>query len=627
MKSKSAPSGIMLYAKSSGLTSFSSLWSIKHALCTEKVGHTGTLDSFADGLLVVLSGNLTHLVPHVTGFTKTYEAIVCFGKETDTLDPTGEYVCSMEPALKKEIEDVLPEFTGAILQTPPAFSALHVDGRRASDLVREGKEVKLESRQIFIYRLELLDFLDNRSADGCTYAKLSVTCSKGTYIRALARDIAKAAGSCAHLCALRRTQVGPFHLEDAACYGTLGEFTIAAGIESEKKIREENEKSLIEKASEKIFDRKKTKKNREKDSDEKTAEIKSRFLTFTPELASLCGFDCDTLRTEFEKSYISGRPLAVRMFERMEELHASRDFYVEDEIAVYYSDGTFAGIMKKNDGRLHYGFVVPHEKKKLRVFSWQEIMAGAFPLQWRKKGSAMSVGSFEAVHCGHVQILDSVIGKKELVSGVVTFSSSIKRDDPKDIFTLNQRLDFFCSLGLDFAIVIDFDDGFSKLGGEEFLRILVEKCSLKFLSEGSDFKCGYRGSFGMKEISLAASSLGFELDEENYVEFDGHKISSSRIKKEIENGNFSDMMEFLGRPFEFSLDRFKWYEKEHGDEMSCYEAENISNQVLPKDGEYSVAVNLKDGITLHTELKIHGKSISLLLPTQRYADNAVSLSF
>ena len=95
MKSKSAPSGIMLYAKSSGLTSFSSLWSIKHALCTEKVGHTGTLDSFADGLLVVLSGNLTHLVPHVTGFTKTYEAIVCLGKETDTLDPTGEYVFSM----------------------------------------------------------------------------------------------------------------------------------------------------------------------------------------------------------------------------------------------------------------------------------------------------------------------------------------------------------------------------------------------------------------------------------------------------------------------------------------------------------------------------------------------------
>lgn len=83
------PSGIVPFAKQSGLTSFSSLWSIKHALNTEKVGHTGTLDSFADGLLVVLSGSLTHLVPHVTGFKKTYLAVVCFGTETDTLDPCG----------------------------------------------------------------------------------------------------------------------------------------------------------------------------------------------------------------------------------------------------------------------------------------------------------------------------------------------------------------------------------------------------------------------------------------------------------------------------------------------------------------------------------------------------------
>ena len=86
-KKKNDLSGLVLLAKKSGSTSFSSLWDIKHALGTDKVGHTGTLDSFAEGLLVVLTGNLTHLVPHITGFTKTYEAVVCFGKETDTLDP------------------------------------------------------------------------------------------------------------------------------------------------------------------------------------------------------------------------------------------------------------------------------------------------------------------------------------------------------------------------------------------------------------------------------------------------------------------------------------------------------------------------------------------------------------
>ena len=102
MKSKAAPSGVMLYAKLSGPTSFSSLWSIKHALGTDKVGHTGTLDSFADGLLVVLSGSLTHIVPHITGFRKTYLAVVCFGSETDTLDPTGDVVGKKICEWKKE---------------------------------------------------------------------------------------------------------------------------------------------------------------------------------------------------------------------------------------------------------------------------------------------------------------------------------------------------------------------------------------------------------------------------------------------------------------------------------------------------------------------------------------------
>ena len=140
MKSKAtAPSGIMLYAKSSGLTSFSSLWSIKHALGTDKVGHTGTLDSFADGLLVVLSGSLTHIVPHITGFRKTYLAVVCFGSETDTLDPTGDVVGKKDPVTRQQLESVLPGFTGALLQTPPLYSAVHVDGVRSSDAVRSGK--------------------------------------------------------------------------------------------------------------------------------------------------------------------------------------------------------------------------------------------------------------------------------------------------------------------------------------------------------------------------------------------------------------------------------------------------------------------------------------------------------
>lgn len=155
-KTKNKVSGVMLYAKTPGITSFSSLWSIKHALKTEKVGHTGTLDSFAEGLLVVLSGNLTHLVPHITSFTKTYQAVVCFGKETDTLDPTGDVVKTGAAVSKEQIEVALKKFTGAVLQVPPVYSALHVDGKRASDLVRGGNEIHLESRQVFVYKMNFL---------------------------------------------------------------------------------------------------------------------------------------------------------------------------------------------------------------------------------------------------------------------------------------------------------------------------------------------------------------------------------------------------------------------------------------------------------------------------------------
>ena len=151
------------------------------------------------------------------------------------------------------------------------------------------------------------------------------------------------------------------------------------------------------------------------------------------------------------------------MFERMENLAVNKEFYVQDEIAVFYKDSSFAGIIKKQPERLHYGFVVPHGKKSIRVFTWKEICDGAFPHQWKKKGSAITVGSFEAIHKGHQELVDFVLAEKNLVSGIVTFASSIRCEDGRNIFTLRQRLDFFESLGIDFAIVIDFNEDFAKL--------------------------------------------------------------------------------------------------------------------------------------------------------------------
>lgn len=628
MKSKNASSGIMLYAKSSGITSFSSLWSIKHALGTDKVGHTGTLDSFADGLLVVLSGNLTHLVPHVTAFTKTYEAIVCFGKETDTLDPTGEIVKESSFVSKSQIENVLSKFTGAILQTPPSFSALHVNGKRASDLVREGKEVFLESRQIFIYEIKLCDYFDNHLVDNCSYAKLKITCSKGTYIRALARDIAYSLGSCAHLCALRRIQVGPFSIEDAACYNLLEEFTIKSGIEKENKIRfEKQNKSLIEKAEEKIFKNKKEKKLHEKDSDEKIADIKSHFINFSYDVASLCGFECYVLKTEFENYYKNGRPLKLNMFEHIENIIPLKDFYVQNEIAIFYSDGFFAGIIKKQNEYLGYSFVVPHVKKDMKIFSWKEICDGAFPIQWKKKGSAITIGSFEAIHKGHQKLLDIVLNEKNKFSGVVTFSSSISQSDNRNIWTLEQRLNYFKNYGIDFVILIEFNSDFAKLTGESFFNILLEKCNLQFLAEGKDFKCGYKGSCNMESIVNLSQKLNFNLTIVDYVEYEGEKVSSTIIKNKIFSGNFKDVQFMLGRDFEVDLKEQKFEKKSELEELSIFESVYLEKQILPKDSTYNVVAIFVDKTSLHTKLIIKENKIMIFLPTQKYADSLLSLYF
>ncbi|NMA22476.1 MAG: tRNA pseudouridine(55) synthase TruB [Spirochaetales bacterium] len=198
---------ILLVNKESGKTSFSSLWAIKR-LMGKKVGHAGTLDKFAQGLLIVLTGPMTRLNPLFSNMDKRYRASIRFGTETDTLDPEGEIVATAALPSFEEIKAALPAFQGTVQQVPPSYSALHVDGQRASDRVRSGEVVEMKSRPVTIYSFELLSY-----EDGLLVADIFV--SKGTYIRSIARDLGKACGSCAHLEALVRTEIGPFFLEEA----------------------------------------------------------------------------------------------------------------------------------------------------------------------------------------------------------------------------------------------------------------------------------------------------------------------------------------------------------------------------------------------------------------------------
>ena len=200
--------GLILLNKKTGVTSFEALRDIKRTLGTGKVGHTGTLDKFAQGLLLVLTGRALKLSKWFSGCDKQYIGKIHFGAETDTLDPEGTIVAQAPVLSLEQVEQVLPQFTGAIMQSPPAYSAIHINGKRASELARSGKQVEMKKRPVTIYKLDLISW-------EAPFAEIFVHCSSGTYIRSLARDIALAAGSRAHLCALTRTQIAGFSLERA----------------------------------------------------------------------------------------------------------------------------------------------------------------------------------------------------------------------------------------------------------------------------------------------------------------------------------------------------------------------------------------------------------------------------
>lgn len=212
---KSEPSGLVLLNKPVGLTSFQALGELKRRLGTRKVGHTGTLDRFASGLLVVLTGKLTRLAPMIEAQAKSYSARAVIGVETDTLDPEGEVSqtgvpLSELPDYSEKFNSLIPRFTGEIEQIPPVYSALKINGKRASSRIRSGEKPVMKSRKIEVSRLELLA-ADESDSTIC----FEVDCGKGTYIRSLARDWASEAGSCAHLVELTRTRVGNFLLENA----------------------------------------------------------------------------------------------------------------------------------------------------------------------------------------------------------------------------------------------------------------------------------------------------------------------------------------------------------------------------------------------------------------------------
>jgi tRNA pseudouridine55 synthase len=206
--------GILIVAKPAGPTSHDIVALVRRLAATKRVGHGGTLDPFASGVLPLFLGHGTRVVEYHLGDRKAYRATVCFGAASTTDDLEGELTPATGPAPTREaVEAALPGLTGTISQRPPAYSAIKVAGRRAYALARAGETVELASREVTIHSFDLVSW-DETDPDR-PIAVLDVVCSAGTYIRALARDLGEGLGSAAYLGALTRTASGPFTLDAA----------------------------------------------------------------------------------------------------------------------------------------------------------------------------------------------------------------------------------------------------------------------------------------------------------------------------------------------------------------------------------------------------------------------------
>ena len=363
---KIEPQFIIPFAKPSGITSFTSLWQVKHALGTKKVGHTGTLDSFADGLLVLLSGKLTKLVPYITDFDKTYRVLFYFGKETDTLDPAGTVIDEKPLPMYADFIAAIKRLTGTIEQVPPVYSAVKQAGERLSDKIRRGEAVSAPPRTVTIYSIDIEEIfyeeaialsadiaggdkaaihadsadMDNVSVDRLEAANdktvagavLCVRCSKGTYIRSLVRDIAHRCGSAAYVYALRRTTVGPFTLEQAVGFSALPPFRNAAAHAVDADSTDmpsccANSATVPHSVTDDA--------------------IKQAALPLIETLARVMHFQTAALKEQYYASFMNGKPISKHWFTSAQPLSDG------GTVVVFY-EGCCVGLMTKNGNRFHY---------------------------------------------------------------------------------------------------------------------------------------------------------------------------------------------------------------------------------------------------------------------------------
>lgn len=265
--------------------------------------------------------------------------------------------------------------------------------------------------------------------------------------------------------------------------------------------------------------------------------------------------------------------------------------------------------------------------QKLTVFSWEDITSGTFVKKLRECGfsaSAIATGGFDGLHRGHRAIIESVVSFRDAhpgtAAGAVTF-----RHPPKaslgapsysgDLSTVRLKIDTFAEWGLDFAVVIDFSDDFSKIKGKDFLSILKDSCSMQFAAAGSDFRCGYKLDTGVAEMAAYAAQNGFAFVVVDDVLFEGGRISSSAIRKCIFDGSVEEASRLLGHPYTVDC-AGATLQARNAESGSLLIARGSLTQVLPAEGKYSVFVQAADSVRFESVLFAESQFLRLDIPPE-----------
>ena len=572
--------GLLRIDKPPGPTSHDVVGRVRRALGVRRVGHSGTLDPPATGLLLLGVGWATRLLRFTGELPKTYVAEVVFGAETTTLDATGEVVA--EAAMdfdEAALREALALLTGDILQVPPMVSAVKVAGEALHHKARRGEEVEREPRPVTVHALDLLGLDGGR-------ATLEVRCSAGTYVRTLASDLGRSLGGYAHVGELRRTAVGPHRVEEASSLDDVDDR--GAGALAPPSAVMEGFPALH--------------------VDADTAVAVSRGRPLPADLMADPGptavlDPAGNLLAVYETQGSTARPACVAPPESVPRCAAglARDRVrsggrrVPEAVGAGSARPEQPGVERPGVGGVTGGDGHPAAK---------QVIEHLQPCPPPPAGCVVTIGNFDGVHKGHRAVIADLRREARAIgaaSAVVTFDPhtlEVIRPEvaPRLLTTRERKLELLAETGIDYALVVTFDDVRAAQPADDFVREVLAGClHARLVMVGDDFRFGHRAAGDVRLLREMGERLGFSVAPVEIVMGPEGPYSSTAIRRAVDRGDVDAATEALGRPPEVRG------EVVHGDHLGRglgFPTANLATPTrlcLPAVGVYAGRVRLPDG--------------------------------